>query len=43
LYSARLIARSWGVPPWVVTGEDPDPDTVARWLVRERIFLNMEG
>ena len=44
LYSARSIARSWGVPPWVVTGEDPaDPDTVSRWLVRERLFLNMEG
>lgn len=43
LYSVRSIARSWGVPPWVVTGEDPTPDTVSRWLVREQLFLGMEG
>lgn len=43
LYAVRAIARSWGVPPWVVTGEDPTPDTVSRWLMREQLFLGMEG
>lgn len=43
LYAIRNIARSWGVPPWVVAGETPDEDTVARWLIREQLFLSMEG
>ncbi len=43
IYSVRDIARSWGVPPWVVTGETPDEDTVSRWLIREQLFRSMEG
>ena len=38
LYTVRLTARSWGVPPWVVTGEEPTPEVVALWARRERIF-----
>lgn len=37
----RLAAR-WGVPPWVLTGEQPTPDVVQRWITRGRIFMSME-
>jgi hypothetical protein len=42
-YSIRSIARSWGVPPWEVTAEEPTPANRSRWYWRERIFTSMEG
>lgn len=43
VYTLRNIAHSWGVPPWVVAGQEPTPAVVALWVRRERIFQNMEG
>lgn len=43
VYSLRNIANRWGVPPWVVTGEEPTAAAVSRWIWRERIFSSMEG
>ncbi len=42
LYTVRQTARSWGVPPWVVMGEEPTPECVSLWARRERIFRSME-
>lgn len=41
-YSTALTARRWGVPPWVVSCEEPTPEVVALWARRERIFRSME-
>ena len=37
----RLAAR-WGVPPWVLTSEQPTPDVIQRWVTRGRLFMSME-
>lgn len=43
IYSLRAIARSWGVPPWVVAGEAPTEENVARWVTRELVFRKLEA
>ena len=42
-YTLRSIAQSWGVPPWVVAGEEPTPETVSRWVRRELVYRRLEG
>lgn len=39
---ARL-ARSWGVTPWSITGEDPTPDVVTRWVRRGLFMQSLDG
>lgn len=41
-YHVRRIARQWGVPPWVVTGEEPTLATVSRWVTRELVYQRFE-
>lgn len=41
IYSLYRVALSWGVPPWVVTGEQPTADTVSRWVTRALIFQDI--
>lgn len=37
----RAIARSWGVPPWALSGREPTDDERRRWLVREMLFRRL--
>lgn len=37
------LASSWGIPPWVITGEEATPDVVSLWAHRGLIFQRIEG
>ncbi len=41
LVTIRNIARSWGVAPWIVAGEQPTEAVVSRWATREMVFARI--
>lgn len=43
VYVVRQVAQAWGVPPWIVSAEEPTPEVRSRWFQRELLFLRMEG
>jgi hypothetical protein len=41
MVTVRDVASGWGVPPWVVTGEQPTEAVVSLWATREIVLRRL--